>query len=161
MSTLSGLDLATSETASPLVQPSSYLTLHFRLATRDGTEIMSTFNARPATLQLGMGQLASALEQHLIGLAEGACQTFELAPEQAYGLRNPDLIQPVSLSTLQQDSPSDEPYKVGDLVELVAPAGDTFSGVLRHIDTDSALLDFNHPLAGQEITFEVKIIGIL
>ncbi|PRC92078.1 FKBP-type peptidyl-prolyl cis-trans isomerase [Solimicrobium silvestre] len=143
------------------VTPSSYLTLHYRLAAKNGTEIISTFNENPATLQLGMGQLAPALEQCLIGLPEGMHHTFELPPEQAYGPRNPDLIQHVSRATLQENSALNEDYVVGDLVEFAAPSGGKFAGVLRSIDEHSGLFDFNHPLAGQDVIFEVRIIGIL
>lgn len=149
-----------SESAS-VVTPSSYLTLHYRLATKSGTEIINTFNENPATLQLGIGQLAPALEQRLTGLTEGTHHTIELPPEQGYGLRNPDLVQHVSRATLQENSAPDESYEVGDLVEFAAPSGGRFAGVLKSLDADSGLFDFNHPLAGQELIFEVKIIGIL
>lgn len=141
--------------------PSSYLTLHYRLSAKNGTEIISTFHENPATLQLGMGQLAPALEQQLLGLTEGAQHTVELPPEQAYGLRNPDLVQHVSRATLEENSALNENYAVGDLVEFAAPVGGRFAGVLKSMDADSGLFDFNHPLAGQEVIFEVHIIGIL
>ena len=144
-----------------MVEPGSYLTLHYRLAAKDGTEIISTFQENPATLQLGVGQLAPALEQCLLGLHEGAQQTFELTPEQAYGPRNPELIQHVSRATLQENSALNEDYVVGDLVEFIAPSGGKFAGVLRSIDAEAGLFDFNHPLAGQELVFEVNIIGVL
>ncbi len=143
------------------VLPSSYLTLHYRLASKDGNEIISTFKENPATLQLGMGQLAPYLEACLIGLPEGTRRTFALPPEQAYGPRNPDLIQYVSRATLQENSAMDADYVVGDLVEFTAPAGGRFAGILRSIDDEAGLFDFNHPLAGQELVFEVHIIGIL
>ncbi|MET3105223.1 FKBP-type peptidyl-prolyl cis-trans isomerase SlpA [Oxalobacteraceae bacterium GrIS 2.11] len=141
-----------------IVTPTSYLTLHYRLAAKDGTEIISTFNENPATLQLGMGQLAPALEQCLLGMRDGSQQLFEL---QAYGPRNPDLVQHVSLTTLKENSAYGEDYAVGDLVEFNAPAGGKFAGVLRSLDQESGLFDFNHPLAGQDLVFEVRIIGIL
>jgi FKBP-type peptidyl-prolyl cis-trans isomerase SlpA len=144
-----------------VVTESAYLTLHYRLASMDGTDIVSTFDENPATLQLGNGQLAPFLEACLIGLPEGTHQIFELAPEQAFGPRNPDLIQHVSRATLTENSNLGEEYVIGDLVEFAAPSGGRFAGVLRSIDTDSALFDFNHPLAGQQVKFEVKIIGIL
>jgi len=146
---------------SPVVTPASYLTLHYRLSTKTGAEIISTFNDNPATLQMGMGQLAPALEQCLMGLKEGVSQTFELAPLQAYGMRNPELLQHVSLATLKENSNFNEEYTIGDLVEFNAPSGGKFAGVLRSIDEHSGLFDFNHPLAGQDILFEVRIIGIL
>ena len=55
-----------------LIQPGSFLTLHYRLAGPDGADVVNTFNDKPATLSLGTGQLAPAMEQRLIGLAEGA-----------------------------------------------------------------------------------------
>jgi FKBP-type peptidyl-prolyl cis-trans isomerase SlpA len=129
----------------PVVTEASYLTLHYRLASQEGEDIVSTFKESPATLQFGMGQLAPFLETCLLGLPEGTHQTFDLPPEQAFGPRNPELIQ----------------YRIGDLVEFAAPGGGQFAGVLREIDEQGALFDFNHPLAGQSLKFEVKIIGIL
>ncbi len=143
------------------VAEGAYLTLHYRLATMDGIDIVTTFQSSPATLQLGNGQLAPFLEACLIGLTEGAHQVFELAPENAFGPRNPDLLQRVSNATLAENSSQDEQYKIGDLVDFAAPSGGRFAGVLRQLDADSALFDFNHPLAGQTVKFEVKIIGIL
>lgn len=150
-----------SNTTIPVVTEAAYLTLHYRLASADGSDIVSTFDENPATLQLGTGQLAPFLEACLIGLPEGAHQTFDLAPENAFGPRNPDLIQRVSRATLDENSQAGETYAIGDLVEFSAPSGGRFAGVLRAIDDDGALFDFNHPLAGQTVKFEVKIIGIL
>jgi len=161
MSITSSLHPADSASAIPVVTSASYLTLHYRLAAKSGAEIVSTFHENPATLQLGMGQLAPSLEQCLIGLSEGTQQIFELSPDQAYGPRNPDLLQHVSLATLRENSALNEDYAVGDLVEFNAPSGGKFAGVLRSIDHESGLFDFNHPLAGQDVIFEVRIIGIL
>lgn len=150
-----------SNAAPPTVTEAAYLTLHYRLASIDGNDIVSTFSEGPATLQLGTGQLAPFLEACLLGLPEGAHQIFELAPEQAFGSRNPELIQRISRATLDEQSGGGHDYAVGDLIEFTAPSGGRFAGVLRAIDDDSALFDFNHPLAGQAVKFEVKIIGIL
>lgn len=145
----------------PVVTENAYLTLHYRLASLTGENIVSTFEEKPATLQFGQGQLAPFLETCLLGLPEGIHQTFELAPEQAFGPRNPELIQRISRATLEENSAMDEDYRVGDLVDFAAPGGGRFAGVLREIDAQGALFDFNHPLAGQTLKFEVKIIGIL
>jgi len=145
----------------PVVTESSYLTLHYRLAAADGNDLVSTFHESPATLQMGTGQLAPFLEACLLGLPEGAQQVFELAPEQAFGPRNPELLQRVSHATLEEHSEPGQTYEVGDLVEFNAPGGGRFAGVLRAIDDDGGLFDFNHPLAGQALRFEVRIIGIL
>ena len=150
-----------STTPQLIVSEGAYLTLHYRLAAEDGTDIVTTFNDNPATLQLGSGQLAPFLEQQLIGLAEGAQHIFTLLPEEAFGPRNPELIQHVSRATLTEHAQYGEEYTVGEVVEFNAPGGGRFAGVLRELDGDDALFDFNHPLAGQTLTFEVRIIGIL
>lgn len=150
-----------SENQMPRVSAGAFLTLHYRLATLNGEDIISTFKESPATLQMGSGQLAPQLEQALIGLAEGSHTTQELSPEQAFGPRNPDLVQRVSIATLKENSSISENYAVGDLVEFNAPKGGRFAGVLRALDEQGATFDFNHPLAGQTLVFETKIIGIL
>lgn len=129
--------------------------------TRSSRERTCTFSEKPATLLLGAGQLAPSLEEILIGLKAGDHSTFRLAPEQAFGPRNPDMIQRVSLATLRENGMVGDDFAPGDLIEFNAPDGGRYAGVLKEIGETSALFDFNHPLAGQALTFEVKIIGIL
>lgn len=151
------------EAATPrkTVQADSFLTLHYSIALENGTEIVSTFEDKPATLLLGQGQFAPTLEQALFGMAEGERTTYRLAPEHAFGPRNPDLLQRVSLATLRENSSFEEDYAPGDLVEFNAPGGCKYAGVLKEVGETSALFDFNHPLAGQTILFDVQLIGIL
>tara|TARA_R110001599_G_scaffold64023_3_gene178921 strand:- start:541756 stop:542211 length:456 start_codon:yes stop_codon:yes gene_type:complete len=144
-----------------VVTETSYLTLHYRLAVQNGDDIVSTFDENPATLQLGSNQLASFLEACLIGLHEDEHQVFTLSAEQAFGPRNPDMFQRVSRITLDNNSMDGAEYKIGDVVEFASPEGGQFAGVLREVDDESAVFDFNHPLAGKDLQFEVKIIGIL
>ena len=148
-------------TPQPMITEGSFLTLHYRLSSQQGESIVSTFEENPATLQIGLGQLAPFLEQCLMGLAEGTHRIFDLSPEQAFGPRNPELLQRVSLATLRENSDADADYAVGDLVDFAAPAGGRFAGVLREMGEHDALFDFNHPLAGQHVKFEVRIIGVM
>jgi FKBP-type peptidyl-prolyl cis-trans isomerase SlpA len=150
-----------SNAQSPVVTQSAYLTLHYRLASMDGADIVSTFSGTPATLMLGQGQLAPVLEELLIGLPEGTHKTFELEPGVGFGPRNPELIQVVSRATLEENSAPGADYKVGDLVDFAAPGGGRFAGILRELREDGAVFDFNHPLAGQPLKFEVNLISVL
>lgn len=150
----------------PVVTASSYLTLHYRLAAMDGTDIVSTFGGNPATLLLGTGQLSPVLEACLIGLPEGAHQSFDMQSDEAFGPRNPELLQWIARAALDGDSKAGvakrpKQYEIGDQVEFPAPGGGKFTGVLRALEGDSALFDFNHPLAGQPVKFEVHIISVL
>ena len=145
-----------------LVQPGSFLTLHYRLSGPDGADVVNTFDDKPATLSLGTGQLAPAMEQRLIGLAEGEHRSFTLAPGEAFGERNPDMLQRVARSLLQQLGDPDEDYAPGDVVQVPTPDGQgAFAGVVREVGDDWLLFDFNHPLAGQAVRFEVQLIGVL
>jgi FKBP-type peptidyl-prolyl cis-trans isomerase SlpA len=148
--------------AAPQVRPDSHLTLHYRISlARTGDDVISTFSERPATLTLGLGQLAEPLERLLLGLREGEAACFELEPEDAYGPRNPGLLQRVSRSMLDAHGEPGARYAPGDLLDFAAPHGGRYAGVVREVDETGALLDFNHPLAGQPIRFEVRILGVL
>jgi FKBP-type peptidyl-prolyl cis-trans isomerase SlpA len=144
------------------VQPGSFLTLHYRLAGPDGDDLVNTFNDKPATLSMGTGELAPAMEARLLGLAEGTHESFELAPGEAFGAHNPEMRQRVKRSLLDELGDPDERYSVGDVVQFPTPNGQSaYAGVLREIDGDVLVFDFNHPLAGRPVTFEVKLIGVL
>lgn len=144
------------------VQPGSFLTLHYRLAGPDGGDIINTFNDKPATLSLGTGNLSPAMEVLLIGLPEGARKTFTLDAGVAFGERNPELLQRVKLALLHELGEPDETYSVGDVVQFPTPDGQaSYAGVVREVLGDSLLFDFNHPLAGKPVTFEVHLIGVL
>jgi FKBP-type peptidyl-prolyl cis-trans isomerase SlpA len=152
-------------TAAPTVVPGSFLTLHYRLAGPDGGDIVNTFADKPATLSLGSGELSPVLEARMLGLEEGTRTVMTLEPGEAFGPRNPDMVQRVALSLLRQLGDLDETWDVGDVVQFPTPDGQgAFAGVLREMapaGEDWALFDFNHPLAGQVVTFEVQLIGVL
>jgi FKBP-type peptidyl-prolyl cis-trans isomerase SlpA len=146
----------------PRVKPDSHLTLHYRISlARTGDDVISTFSERPATLTLGLGQLAEPLERRLLGLCEGEEASFDLPAEEAFGPRNPGLLQRVSTAMLRQHGELGATYQPGDLLDFAAPDGSRYAGVVKEVDDTGALLDFNHPLAGQPIRFEVRILGVL
>jgi FKBP-type peptidyl-prolyl cis-trans isomerase SlpA len=150
------------------VQPDSFLTLHYRLGGAAG-DIINTFAGKPATLTLGTGELSPALEQHLVGLAEGERRTFTLEPGVAFGPRNPEMQQWLAAKVLRDMGDPHETYKVGDVVEFPTPDGQgKFAGTVLQVGRaggaqgeDAVLFDFNHPLAGVPVTFEVHVIGVL
>jgi FKBP-type peptidyl-prolyl cis-trans isomerase SlpA len=148
------------------VQPGSFLTLHYRLTGPDGADVVNTFADKPATLSLGAGQLSPAIEQRLLGLPEGAHESFQLPAGAAFGDRNPDMLQRVKLSLLHELGDPQAEYAVGDVVEFPTPDNNgSYAGVVRETGETSGegwlLFDFNHPLAGQPVGFEVKLLGVL
>jgi FKBP-type peptidyl-prolyl cis-trans isomerase SlpA len=139
------------------VRSDSFLTLHYRISAIDGEEFLSTFDMSPATLQMGSGQLAENLESVLIGLPAHERFVFQLEPNEAFGQHNDRLVERISRSGL----PAEMELKENSVVEFTAPNGGTFAGFLRQLDPTHALFDFNHPMAGKTIRFEVEIIGIM
>ena len=145
-----------------IIQPGSFLTLHYRLAGPDGADVINTFSEKPATLSLGTGQLAPAMEARLIGLPEGSRELFDLPAGEAFGERNPELLQRVKLSLLHELGDVDAEYGVGDVVQFPTPDGQgAYAGVVREVGEGWLLFDFNHPLAGQPVHFEVQVLGVL
>jgi FKBP-type peptidyl-prolyl cis-trans isomerase SlpA len=160
---------ASPPTVLPRVQAGSFLTLHYRLA-GPGGDIINTFTDKAATLTLGTGELSPAVEQRLIGLEEGARATFAIPPGEAFGERNPEMLQWVARKLLNQMGDPLEHYAVGDVVQFPTPDGlGSYAGSVQKVgqdgdgdgQADAVLFDFNHPLAGQPVTFEVHVIGVL
>jgi FKBP-type peptidyl-prolyl cis-trans isomerase SlpA len=147
--------------ANPTIGPGSFLTLHYRLSGAQG-DLINTFVDKPATLSLGSGELSPALEQRLMGLSEGTRTTFDVPAGEAFGERNPDMLQWVSKALLKEFGDPDEQYNIGDVVQFPAPTGKgAFAGAIQQVSDDAVLFDFNHPLAGQSVIFEVQVIGVL
>ncbi len=148
-------------TSAAVVQPGSFLTLHYRLAGPAG-DIINTFADKPATLSLGTGELSPAVEQRLLGLEEGTHTRFELPAGEAFGERNPEMQQWVARALLAQLGDPDEQYQPGDVVQFPTPDGSgNYAGAVMETSATAVRFDFNHPLAGQPVTFEVRLIGVL
>lgn len=139
---------------SQTVAANSLVTLHYRITLPNGQPLISTFDATPATLQLGAGEMLPGMEQLIIGLEIGSNHVFELEPENAFGPHRPELMERVK----REHMPNEE-IEPMSIMEFTAPDGSRYSGLVHEIDAQSALIDFNHPLAGKSIRFEVKIIG--
>jgi FKBP-type peptidyl-prolyl cis-trans isomerase SlpA len=149
----------------PFVRPDSYLTLHYRIELTSGpaagSVFANTFDGRPATLQMGAGQWAPGMEAKLLDRAEGDHFSFDLPAADAYGERNPDLVQRVTRAMMAENADPEAQFEPGDMVEFVAPNGGRYSGVLKELGETSALFDFNHPLAGANLHVEVSLLGVL
>ena len=132
------------------------MTLHYRLRLEDGTEVLSTFGGNPATLALGRGELAAGLEQCLAHAEPGRSYVFELEPAQAFGARREDLVQSLGREFFAPDFALEE----GALIEFSAPDGTRHAGRVRELHDHDVLVDFNHPLAGRRVKFEVEVLAV-
>jgi FKBP-type peptidyl-prolyl cis-trans isomerase SlpA len=143
-------------TATAEILPGSTVTLHLRILLEDGSEALSTFGEDPVELVMGDGTLQPGLELALYGLKPGEEQTLKLMPEQAYGLRDPGLIQHLP----RTDFGSDFEPETGQIVAFQLPDGDETAGTILDVEEGRVEVDFNHPLAGHAITFSVEILEV-
>ncbi|MFT7054015.1 MAG: FKBP-type peptidyl-prolyl cis-trans isomerase SlpA [Psychromonas sp.] len=136
----------------------SEVVMHFSIRLSDGSAVDSTKVAnKPAKFVMGDGSLTPGFEECLLGLQVGQSETFTLPPESAFGVPNPDNIHHLELSKFS----SDVPAEIGTIISFTQPNGEEIPGIIRDIIADSVTVDFNHPLAGQTVTFEVDVLEVL
>lgn len=139
------------------VNKQSEVLMHFSILLKDGSAAESTkVNNKPAKFVMGDGSLTENFENCLLGLKTGDEKSFELQPEDAFGLPNPDNIHHLERSKFGADTPAE----VGAIIAFTNPDGSQVPGIVREVVDDSVTVDFNHPLAGQVVTFAVEILAV-
>ncbi|MFU6992940.1 FKBP-type peptidyl-prolyl cis-trans isomerase [Pseudomonas paraeruginosa] len=133
----------------------SRVTLHFALKLEDGNVVDSTFDKQPASFQVGDGNLLPGFEQALFGLKAGDKRTLTILPEQGFGQPNPQNVQ-----VMPRDQFQDMELAEGLLVIFNDAAKTELPGVVKSFDEQQVTVDFNHPLAGKTLAFEVEIIDV-
>lgn len=134
----------------------SHVLMHYSIALLDGTIIESSYEEEPVEISMGQEDVTGGMELALFGLKEGDEQTLTLTPEQGFGLRDESNIHDMPLS----DFPDELKPEVGLSYTFEATNGDEIPGTVTALTVDTATVDFNHPLAGQEIVFKVDILGV-
>jgi FKBP-type peptidyl-prolyl cis-trans isomerase SlpA len=138
------------------IQENSKVTLHFALRLEDGLVVDSTFEREPATLNVGDGNLPEGFEKHIMGLSEGDKRTVRVNPEDAFGQLNPANLQSFKKEQFAQTGD----LEPGMVVSFQDASGSELPGVISEIGDEQVTVDFNHPLAGKTLDFEVEIIGV-
>lgn len=132
----------------------SAVTLNFALKLENGTVIDSNFDAAPVQFVFGDGNIPEGFEQALIGLKVGDHLDLTIAPERGFGMHNPSNIQVMPRSQF-----TDMDLEPGLVVSFKEPGGE-IPGVVTEFSDERVTVDFNHPLAGKTVLFEVKIIDL-
>jgi len=147
----------THETAPVTIGPDTKVTLHFSLALEDGSVVDSNFSGKPATFVVGDGSLLNGFESALFGLSTGDEAVLEIDPEQGFGPHNPNNIQRFS----KGDFTDDVQLEPGLMLSFADASQAELPGVVVEVDDEHVMVDFNHPLAGHQITFAVKILDVI
>lgn len=136
----------------------SQVRLHFEVSLPNGEVIDSTFGRdEPVSLTIGDESLLEGFEKVLINLKAGDTRTAHLPAEQAFGTWNPENVQSFTRSQFILSEPNPQ---VGMMMEFADKGKNTLVGVISHVDDESVKVDFNHPLAGQEVLFKVQIYKV-
>jgi len=135
----------------------SRVILHLSLTLEDGTVAESTFGEEPLSFAMGDGTLVRGLELGLYGLRPGDTQRLELYPEQAFGPRDPGKIH----SMPRADFDDEMVLEPGVIIGFETPDGEEIPGMVSSVGDESVEVDFNHPLAGHTVIFNVEIIDVI
>lgn len=132
------------------------VTLHFSLCLDDGAIIDSTFDKKPASFEFGDGQLPDGFQSYLVGMVAGEKGEWLVPPEKAFGQPNPNNRQTIKRSVF----PADMELAEGLMVSFADANKSELPGVVKSFNEDEVVVDFNHPLAGQTLTFVVDIQAV-
>jgi FKBP-type peptidyl-prolyl cis-trans isomerase SlpA len=132
------------------------VTLHFQLSLTDGSVVDSNFETAPATFTVGDGNLPPGFEQVIYGLRAGEESLVIIAIDDAFGPHNPDNVQVFP----RYRFPADLAMEEGLVINFADQVGNDQPGVITAFDAGRVTVDFNHPLAGREIVFHVKVITV-
>lgn len=138
------------------IGPGSEVLMHFSLSLADGTVADSTNEGEPLRFVMGDGTLIEGLELVLYGLKQGDRQCLSIEPRDAFGFPDEENIHTLPRS----EFPADIQLEAGLIIGFTTPSGEEVPGAIREIREDEVVVDFNHPLAGNEIIFDVEILEI-
>ena len=131
--------------------------VHYRGTLDDGSEFDNSAGREPIEVTIGNGQVIPGFENALMGMAEGDTKSVTLAPEDAYGPTNPDLVHVVERDRI----PDEVDLAVGAVLQAADASGNEIRLQVVEFSDDNVTLDANHPLAGKALTFELQLVGFI
>ncbi len=139
-----------------LITKKSTVTLHFDIRLKDGSVAESTKGFKPLSFTLGDGTFSEKFEEKLLGYKVGDKPKIMLLPEEAFGEPHPANIFQIPVDKFKNL----EGLEQGSVFLFTQPSGQEIPGIIRAIDTYEVTVDFNHPLAGQVVLFEIEIVAV-
>ncbi len=130
--------------------------VHYTGKLDDGSVFDSSEGRDPLEFQLGSGSVIPGFEAAIIGMHEGETRTTHIPADQAYGPRNEEMIMAVG----RDQFPPDIEPQIGQQMQLQQEDGQTFVVRVSQVSDEEVTLDGNHPLAGQDLNFDIRLVGI-
>lgn len=135
-----------------VIQEGSTVSIEYKLTLDDGTEVDTNVGKDPLVYQQGQGQIIPGLEREMVGLHSGDSKTVKVSVQDGYGEIDPDAFREVASEQVPEDA-----RKEGS---LLMAQGHNAPIRVHEVREDTIVLDFNHPLAGQSLNFDVKVISV-
>ncbi len=139
-----------------MIERNSTVTMYYRLGLTNDEVLEDNFDDEPVTIELGQGEMAEGLELALLGLKAGDEQTIDIGPELAFGFPDETLYRALARSEFD---PAFELEK-GLIIEFATEEGETLPGTIMDFDEQLVHVDLNHPLAGHDVRYTVKILAV-
>lgn len=138
------------------VENGLYVQVHYEGTLQDGKTFDTSRGREPLEIKMGGGQLIEGFEEALMGMETSEKKKFTLTPDKAYGERDESLERSFDRSQI----PPEMNLKVGDMVGLHTPQGQQVPVQVKSVDDQKVVVDLNHPLAGETLTFDIEVMGI-
>ncbi|MFQ4143102.1 peptidylprolyl isomerase [Chlorogloeopsis sp. ULAP02] len=130
--------------------------VHYTGKLDDGTVFDSSSGRDPLQFSIGEGIVIPGFEEAVVGMSPGESKTTNISAEQAYGPYRPELVMIVE----RQRIPTDVSLEVGQLLQISQSSGQAIPVVVTNVSEAEVTLDANHPLAGQELIFDIQLVEI-
>ncbi|CUK12853.1 FKBP-type peptidyl-prolyl cis-trans isomerase SlyD [Ruegeria denitrificans] len=130
--------------------------IHYKGSLLDGNVFDSSEGRDPLEFVVGSGQIIPGLDTAMPGLAAGEKKRVEIACVDAYGPINPEMRQQIP----REGIPDDIPLELGTQLQMQTPDGQALPVTVVEVDEATVTLDANHPLAGQDLIFDIEVVSI-
>ena len=139
------------------VENGNTVSVHYKGTFSSGEEFDSSYTRdQPMTFTVGSGETIAGFDSAVVGMSVGDTKNITISPENGYGEVNEEAFQNIPKT---QFLPDFDP-KVGGTVEGVNQTGQKIRAVIKEVHEEHITLDFNHPLAGKEMNFEIHLVDI-
>lgn len=129
--------------------------VHYKGTLEDGTVFDSSEGGEPLEFEVGASQIIEGFETGILGMTEGEERELSIPPEEAYGLRRDDLV-----GKLPAEQVKDLDVEPGSSIQVQTKEGESISAKVVQVTEEGVIVDINHPLAGETLNFEVRLVGL-
>ncbi|MVA97062.1 peptidylprolyl isomerase [Nitratireductor sp. CAU 1489] len=139
------------------VKSGDVVRIHYTGKLTDGTEFDSSDGREPLEFEVGSGQIIPGLDNHVTGMSVGDKSTVTIPAEEAYGPRDQNQVQALPRTQI----PDTIELSVGTRLQASTPDGQPVGLTVVELTDDTVTVDANHPLAGQDLVFDVEVVEIV